>query len=292
VHAVILLLVRKRSLNGEGIVVSEKSVATEFGAVDRAARPDALVRYLDTVTGVEAVQGYKLRSYDLLRIKPGHRVLDVGCGTGDDVRVIAKIVGELGRAVGIDNSEVMIAEAKKRSLGLNLPVEFRTATASDLPFQNGSYDATRSERLFQHLTDPSRALSEMIRVTRQGGRVSVLDPDWDTVTIDSPDRRLTRQILSASIDTHVNPWAGRQIYSLFHTAGLREIEILAATVPLLSFSVAEPVLELRKCIVKAVEKSAITKDEGSEWLQELEERDRTGRFFSSITGFGVVGTKP
>lgn len=271
--------------------MSEKSVATEFGAVDRAARPDALVRYLDTVTGIEAVQGYKLRLYDLLRVKRGHQVLDVGCGTGEDVRAIAKIVGGLGRVVGIDNSEVMIAEAKKRSVGLNLPVEFPTAMASDLPFENGAFDATRSERLFQHLTDPSRALSEMIRVTRQGGRVGVLDPDWDTVVIDSPDRRLTRQILSASLETHVNPWAGRQIYSLLHTEGLREIEIIAATVPILGLSVAEPVLELRKCVAKAVEKKAITKNEGSEWLQELEERDRRGRFFSSITGFGVVGTK-
>lgn len=271
--------------------MGEKSVATEFGSVDQAARPDALVRYLDTVTGLEAVQGYKLRSYDLLHIKPGHYVLDVGCGVGDDVRAMAKLVTASGRAVGIDNSEVMISEARKRSVGLGLPVEFRRATVSDLPFQNGSFDATRSERLFQHLADPSKALSEMIRVTRQGGRIGVLDPDWDTVVIDSPDRRLTRQILGASIDTHVNPWAGRQIYSLFHTAGLRQIEILAATVPLLKFSIAEPVLELRNCVIKAIEKKAITENEGSEWLQELEERDRTGRFFSSITGFGVVGTR-
>ncbi len=266
-------------------------MATEFGSVDRAARPEAFVKYLDTVTGLEAAQAYKQRSYDLLRLKPGHQVLDVGCGTGDDVRAMAKIVGSSGRAVGIDNSEVMIAEAKKRSLDPALPVEFRTATASDLPFQNGSFDATRSERLFQRLANPSKALAEMIRVTRPSGRVGVLDPDWETVVIDALDRRVTRQILSASMDTHVNPWAGRQIFSLFHTAGLREIEVLPATVPLLNFSLAEPVLELRKCVINAVEKSAITEKEGSQWLQDLEERDRAGRFFSSITGFGVVGTK-
>lgn len=271
--------------------MSEKSVATEFGSVDRAARPEALVKYLDTVTGLEAAQAYKRRSYDLLHIKAGNHVLDVGCGTGDDVRAMARIVGASGRAVGIDNSEVMIAEAKKRSAGLGLPIEFRTATASDLPFPTESFDATRSERLFQHLADPSRALAEMIRVTRPGGRVAVLDPDWDTVVIDSPDRRVTRQILSASIDTHVNPWAGRQIFRLFRTAGLREIEVLPATVPLLNLSLAEPVLELRKCVTTAVEKNAITENEGARWLMELEERNRAGRFFSSITGFGVAGTR-
>ena len=91
-------------------------MATEFGSVDRAAGPEAFVKYLDTVTGLEAAQAYKQRSYELLNLKPGHRVLDVGCGTGDDVCAMAKIVGLSGRVVGIDNSEVMIAEAKKPSV--------------------------------------------------------------------------------------------------------------------------------------------------------------------------------
>lgn len=272
--------------------MSEESTSTEFGDVDRAARPEALVKYLDTVTGLEAIQAYKRRSYDLLHLQTGHRVLDVGCGTGDDVRAMAAKVGPSGQAIGIDNSEVMITEAKKRCAGLRLPIEFRTAMASDLPFEDGSFDATRSERVFQHLLDRNAALAEMIRVTRRGGRVGVLDPDWETVVIDSPDRRVTQKILSASVEGHVNPWAGRQNFSLFHAAGLREIELMPVTVPLLNFSVAEPVLELRKCVNLAVEKRAISVDEGSRWLHELEQRDRAGRFFSSITGFGVFAAKP
>lgn len=105
-----------------------------FGNVDRATRPETFVRFLDTVTGIEAVQAYKRRSYNLLRLRAGNHVLDVGCGTGDDVRAMASKVGPSGRAVGIDNSQVMISEAKKRSAGLGLPVEFRTGTATDLPF--------------------------------------------------------------------------------------------------------------------------------------------------------------
>ncbi len=269
----------------------KKSVATGFRDVDRAAHPEAFVKYLDAVTGVEAAQAYKRRSYGLLHLRPGHHVLDVGCGTGDDVRAMAERVHPNGRAIGIDNSEVMIAEAKKRSSGLDLRVEFRVAVASELPFEDGSFDATRSERLFQHLDDPNPTLDEMIRVTRSGGRVSVLDPDWETVVIDSPDRSVTRKILSASLDTHVNPWSGRQLFSLFHTAGLREIEVLPLTIPFLSFSFAEPVLELRKCVDTAVERRVTSRAEGLQWLRELEERDRAGRFFSSITGFGLFATK-
>ena len=273
-------------------VRKKKSVAIGFRDVDRASHPEAFVKYLDAVTGVEAAQAYKRRSYGLLHLRPGHHVLDVGCGTGDDVRAMAERVYPDGRAIGIDSSEVMIAEAKKRSKGLSLHVEFRVAAAAELPFADDSFDATRSERLFQHLDDPNPALSEMIRVTRSGGRVSVLDPDWETVVIDSPDPRLTRKILLASLDTHVNPWSGRQLFALFHAAGLREIEVLPVTIPVLDFSVAEPVLELRKCVETAVKKRVISSAEGLQWLRELEERDRAGRFFSSITGFGLFATKP
>ena len=53
-------------------------------------------------------------------MQEGHHILDVGCGTGDDVLALARIVGETGRVVGIDNSETMIAEARQRAEGLDL----------------------------------------------------------------------------------------------------------------------------------------------------------------------------
>jgi ubiquinone/menaquinone biosynthesis C-methylase UbiE len=274
------------------VEMSKKSGNGHFGDVDRAVSPEKFVGYLDTVTEVEAVQSYKQRSYDLLHLRPGCHVLDVGCGTGDDVRAMALKVGPSGRAVGIDNSQVMIGEAKKRSADLKLPVEFYTGLATELPFDENVFHATRCERVFQHLADPERALREMVRVTSLGGRVGVIDPDWETVVIDSPDEHLTRQILAAHRDTTRNPWSGRQLFSLFNKAHLLNIEVLPVTIPLLTFSLAEPVLEFRNSVDRAIENHTITMEEGSRWLRRLEERDDAGEFFSSITGFGVFGTKP
>jgi len=217
--------------------------------------------------------------------------LDVGCGTGDDVRAMAVKVGPSGRAVGIDISETMIAEAKSRAKNEGANIEFYAGSVLKLPFNDNTFNASRCERTFQHLTQPMEALREMIRVTQPAGRVGVLDPDWDTILVDSSNHHVTRRILAYSHDSQANPTAGRRLYSLFHMAGLQNIEVLPVTIPILSFSLAEPILGLREAVDKAIEKHAITLVEGDKWLRELEERDRTGQFFSSLTGFGVFGTK-
>jgi ubiquinone/menaquinone biosynthesis C-methylase UbiE len=271
--------------------LSEKAKFGDFRDVDRAGQPEKLVGYLDTVTGMQAIQAYKLRSYDMLHLRPGFHVLDVGCGTGDDVRAMVSRVLPSGRVVGVDNSQIMINEAQKRSTSLGLPVEFRTGDVTGLPFDNGVFDATRADRVFQHLADPEKALHEMIRVTRPGGTVGVLDPDWETLVVDSPNKPVTRQIVSAHQDTTSNPWSGRQLYSLYHKAHLQDIEVLAVNIPILTFALSDSVLNLRSSVDRAVEKSAISVEEGSRWLRHLEDQDRAGHFFSSVSGFGLFGTK-
>ncbi len=84
--------------------------------------PGGTVDYLDTVTSTNEAQAYKRQVLSFLALQDGDHVLDVGCGTGDDVRVMASLVGGKGRVVDVDNSAVMIAESRKRTEGLNYRV--------------------------------------------------------------------------------------------------------------------------------------------------------------------------
>jgi ubiquinone/menaquinone biosynthesis C-methylase UbiE len=148
--------------------MAEKDDKYDWTSIDRAVEPDHFVDYLDTANSIQHFQSYKRKTYASMKVEQGHCVLDVGCGAGEDVLALAQIVGDTGRVVGIDNSETMIAEARKRAEGFGGRVEFRLGDAHNLDFADNIFDGCRADRVFQHLEEPKQALSEMIRGS--GGR--------------------------------------------------------------------------------------------------------------------------
>jgi SAM-dependent methyltransferase len=109
---------------------------------------------------------------DFAGIAPGNRVLDVGCGPG---ALTTELVHRLGATAvaAVDPSEQFVAAARERHPG----VEVRTAAAEELPFADGEFDAALAQLVVHFMSDPVRGLSEMARVTRDGGVVAACV--WD-----------------------------------------------------------------------------------------------------------------
>lgn len=105
-------------------------------------------------------------------VAPGHRVLDVACGTGVVTRTAADGVAPHGRAVGVDLNEAMLTVARR----VRPDIEFRHADAAQLPFDDGSFDAVLSQMALMFFPDRAAAVREMARVTALGGTVAVLVP--------------------------------------------------------------------------------------------------------------------
>lgn len=103
-------------------------------------------------------------------VGPGSRVLDAGAGTGA-VAALAARAAAGGKVVASDFTPGMIALGARREKGLL----WVRADAMDLPFPTGAFDAVVSAYLVRNVTDREKALSEMARVTRPGGRVACLD---------------------------------------------------------------------------------------------------------------------
>jgi ubiquinone/menaquinone biosynthesis C-methylase UbiE len=260
---------------------------SSFTNVDLAADPRSFVRHLDEARSTREILAAKLRTFEMLNVKTGDHVLDVGCGTGDDAKALAKMVGKTGRVVGVESSKTMIAEASRRARGLSLPVEFTRCDAHRLCFQNDTFDGCFAERVFMHLADPGRALSEMIRVVRSGARIIVNEPGWETLVMEAGDQTVTRGIVKLIKDSFRNSGVGHQLPVLFAELGLREVTIETGTLLLREFAQADLAWRIREKV-----NGVLSVGQAARWLSCLEEAGQTGRFFAAVTGFLVTGKKP
>jgi SAM-dependent methyltransferase len=271
------------------------TTATGFSAVDSSADPGFFIDYLDHMAAALAEGKQQLLS--ALRLAPGQVVLDVGSGTGDDVRAMARLVGPSGQAIGVDASRVMVQEARRRAAGADVAPRFRLGDANDLPFPTASVDACRAERVLQHLADPAGAVAEMVRVTRPRGRVAVLEPDWETLVVDHPDHALTRRILDTMLARLPNPRVGRQLPRLLASAGLTGITVRPVTVlPIRAADAAAvprtlEVLRLREAVEQAVAGGLVTGAQADRWLAEVGDAIGSGSLFTAMTTFVVAGLR-
>ena len=268
----------------------EKHKLFGFTDVDRSADPAYYIRFLDDASAEASFQAYKRRSYDLLAVREGQRILEVGCGTGDDARALAALVRPGGEVTAVDGSAAMVAEARKRAEGSGLPVRFEQGDAHHLNFPDGSFDGCRSDRMFMHLQDPKQALAEMARVTKPGGRVVVYEGDFETLVIDAPDRPLARKIVNAWCDGFRDGWLGRRIPALFRDAGLLDVTVSAETL-WLTYPLAIPMIG-PPTVERALAGGTITASQAEEWLRWLRETGEAVRLFCTLTGFLVGGRKP
>ncbi len=262
--------------------------ATLFTEVDRTGAPDFFIRFLDQANANPDIQKSKPVILDALHLRPGLRVLDLGCGTGADVIDIAQRVAPSGTVTGVDASEAMIAEARRRCAGSSLSVTFEAGDATQLRFAANTFDACRTERMLMHIAQPDRAFGEMVRVTKPGGRVAVFDIDWGTFVIDHPDHATTRRVVASFSDSIRSGWIGRQLRRMFIDAGMTEVSFTCRQT-LIDFEFLQ--LIIGGHLTRAQHAGMLHPDEVRKWWDYLRDFDADGRFLAGFTAFVVSGEK-
>jgi ubiquinone/menaquinone biosynthesis C-methylase UbiE len=264
----------------------------DFGAFSHVddADPAALGGYLDQVGSEDAVARWKALSFDLLEAGPGAVVVDVGCGLGDDVRALALRTAPGGRAIGVDMSESMIAEARRRSAGGTAAgCEFHVADATSLPLGDAAADGCRCERLLQHVEDPGEVVREMARVVRPGGIVLAAEPDWGTLVVDGGDPEIEGALAAVAMARVRSPAVGRSLRRLMAAAGLAEVAVIARTLVLIDLPRAELLLGIDGLVERAVADGVVPPARAESWRRGLEASAAAGRMTAAITSFMALG---
>jgi SAM-dependent methyltransferase len=146
-------------------------------------------------TAVESFAGVA-NPWELGRLAPGERVLDLGSGAGTDSLVAAQMVGEQGSVTGIDMTPEMLTKARSAAAEMNAAnVRFVESEAERLPFPNESFDVVISNGVIDLIPDKDAVFAELFRVLVPGGRMQIAD-----VTIQNP--------VSAEGRRNIDLWTG------------------------------------------------------------------------------------
>jgi SAM-dependent methyltransferase len=220
-------------------------------------------------------------SLEMLELRSGERVVDVGSGPGFLAAEMAAAVGSSGLIAAVDPSEAMRTLAAGRDLPAGAAqIEHLEGDATTLPVPDNSVDAVTSTQVYEYVENVAAALAEARRVLRPGGRILVLDTDWDSLVWHSSDAGRMRRVLAAW-DAHlVDPHLPRRLPRLLRDAGFDSLE--AQVLPLLTVgtderSFAYGVIGLVEAFVR--NRSEVTPEELDAWAADLRGLGADG-FFS------------
>ncbi|HEY2174396.1 MAG TPA: methyltransferase domain-containing protein [Mycobacteriales bacterium] len=205
-----------RRSGGEG----DRTDQEDASATGMVSFDDTTARTIAAVYTTADMVEQRRAVLDLLDPQPGEDVLDVGSGPGYLAREIAQRVGPRGAVHGVDPSESMLATAVRLRAGEHpAAVRFCVGDALALPFPDGSFDAVTATQVYEYVADMPAALAEARRVLRPGGRLLILDTDWDSLVWHSTDPARMRHVLAAWDEHLADPHLPRRLGRLLTDAG-------------------------------------------------------------------------
>lgn len=240
----------------------------------------------------EQLRALKELSYARLHLAPGQRVLDAGCGPGVDTVPLARQVGAAGRVYALDFDAAMLDQARQAAAAAGVAhIEHLLASARAIPLADAAVDGCRAERLLQVLPEAAGAevVAELVRVTRPGGRLVIVDAEWGSASVDFSDNALERRLMDHfARRMRPNGFAGRQAARWLRAQPVAEVavELLPHQPPRLDDTPFGDWLT-----GSAVGAGCITPAQAAAWQEELRGRERDGSFFASVNMVVVAATR-
>ena len=231
----------------------------------------------------------------LLDVRPGSRVVDLGCGGGETLIEIARELGPEGALVGVDAQAQPAPDALAGDCRLTLLV---ADLAEPLPFEDRQFDRAVCHNVLECLADPEGFLAEVWRVLAVGGLFVVGHSDFDTIVFASEDLALTRRLVHRYCDT-TQRWMrrsdgtiGRKLPGIVARSRF-DVEGVHAWVDVLtSFDWGSPGHEAAHAVAATGRRDPTIDGRAiDEWLRGLERLAAADAFLYSVNDYAVVGRR-
>ncbi|WNO70737.1 MULTISPECIES: methyltransferase domain-containing protein [unclassified Streptomyces] len=255
-----------------------------------ASSVERLVAALDAQEGTPGVRRLRAWAHRGLDARPGERVLDIGTGTGSEVRALAAAVSPGGDALGVEPNPGLRAVAEQRTAEAGSTARFAEGDALALPLDDASVDLVWCERVFQHLDEPQKAAGEIARVLRPGGRVALLDTDWATAILHPGEPEVVKALSAAALAAAANPYAGRRLVGQLRAEGFEIDDVGSQALIQDRLETVEPLI--RMLGETAVRSGLITEPQRDRLYEELTAAGEHGALHLSVTMFGVIAHRP
>jgi SAM-dependent methyltransferase len=248
--------------------------------------------YLGTVALLEARGRSIIRTLlDLAQIRPGEKVLDVGCGSGVAIREVAHRSAGANHLIGVDMSPYLLREARQlaRQEGFGDVIEFHKGRAEALPFPDDSIGVALSCTVMEE-GDADRMLAELIRVTKPGGRVAVMVravdvPAWVNLPLNPELKAKVSRPGLFGAGVAPGGCADATLYRRFSKAGLTQLHCFP------QFSAVTPE-EPRLRMLQQQALAVFSADEASQWRRAIEQAEVERTSFIAQPHHCAVATKP
>ena len=229
---------------------------------------------------------------ELLTLSAGERVIDVGVGPGLLTADIATAVGPTGFVCGVDASEDMLTVAGRRAAASKgAPIELCHGQAERIPQPDESFDVAVSTQVLEYVADISAALAELRRVLRPGGRVLLLDTDWDSIVWRSSDDARMERVLRAWEQHLADPHLPRRLAPSLEDHGFTVDDV--RVLPLLNVGLEPETYSAKIAAIIAgfvVGRNELTSDDVDAWSADL--RSMGPHSFFSLNRYIFCATKP
>jgi SAM-dependent methyltransferase len=260
-------------------------MAARFGARD--------VARLETIYAAPAIVAQRARTRAALGARPGERGLDVGCGPAFLAVELGREIGSGGRILGVDRSPEMLEAARSRVAreGLADRIEIREGDAVELPAPAGAFDFVTAVQVYLYVPDVARALGEARRVLRPGGRLVVVDTDWDSCVWLTGDRGRHGRVMEARNAHFSQPHLPPRLPGLLRAAGFRVEHVEAIPVLELSGEPGSFSGDLIGPMAEGALRHGVDPATVEGWQADLRARAAGGDYFFSVNRYLFLASR-